>query len=53
MTNNQWRTLFAAVATFSSYALAQPDVVIPPLLKFAFGGVIVILAVINPQRADG
>ena len=53
MTNNQWRTLFGAVAAISSYALTQSDVVIPPLVKFALGAILVALAVINPQRADG
>ena len=52
MTNNQWRTLFGAVAAVASFSLTQSDVVIPPILKFALGAILVGLAVINPQRAD-
>ena len=53
MTDNMWRTLFGAIAGVASFALTQSDVVIPPLVKFALGAVLVALAVMNPQRASG
>ena len=54
MSDNQFKTLLAAVAAVCAFILAQPDVTVPPLVKVALGGVIVALAVVNPnRRTDG
>ena len=49
----QIKTVFAGVAAVCAFLIAQPDVVLPPLLKVALGAVIVFLAVVNPQGNDG
>jgi len=50
MSENQWKTAFGAVAAVAAFVLSQSDVVVPAWAKLFLGGLIVALAVINPDR---
>jgi hypothetical protein len=47
----QIKSILAGIAAVAAFLVAQPDVVLPPIVKVAFGGLIVFLAVVNPEGA--
>jgi hypothetical protein len=51
LTTNQWRTAFGALAALASFLLVQTDIIVPPFAKVVLGGLLVVLAAVNPVRA--
>lgn len=51
ITDNQWKTIFGAIAAVVVFLLAQEDVPLEPIIKVILGAVAVALAVINPNRS--